>query len=71
MEVIEHGCFIHIAECENCGCKFNYNIREDVKNEYEMNEIGVETKVQYKYVFCPECMHRVKVGAIYTLSKTK
>ena len=34
---------------------------EGDRYEYEMNEIGVETKLQYKYVFCPECMHRIKV----------
>ena len=59
--VIKHGNLVDIAECESCGCKFNYHTREDVKIEYEINEIGVETKVQYKYVFCPECMHRIKV----------
>lgn len=58
--VIEHGIYVKIARCDECGCKFNYNIK-DANIKYEMNGAGCEQGISYRYVLCPECMHEIKV----------
>lgn len=52
--VIKHGNWVDIAECEKCGCKFNYNKHYDTKVEYKMNGVGT-------YVNCPECLNIIKI----------
>ena len=59
--VIKHGYLVKIEECSSCGCKFQYNIEQDIKVEYEMNGVGCEMGIKMRYVTCPECGHKIEV----------
>lgn len=59
IDVIKHGYLVDYADCEVCGCKFTYHKQKDTKAEYEMNGVGGEGKLIYRYVLCPECLHRI------------
>lgn len=59
--VIKHGYLVKIEECNSCGCKFQYNIKQDIEVEYEMNGVGCESDIEMRYVACPECGHKIEV----------
>lgn len=59
MEIIKHGNTMMHGKCSACGCEFLYN-----ENDIELSETRInayESRIDYRYVNCPECGKEIKI----------
>ena len=63
IEVVKHGNRIKTIECSECRCVYNYNIDENICEEYyNPYKYTTEHVKLYDYVKCPECGNKNKVN---------
>lgn len=53
MQVLKHGNKYRIATCCECGCEFQFSIKE-IKNYFRLDD-AVGYYIDYDYIECPEC----------------